>query len=60
MDVKLFSAAARGAGSRRAKRPSAAEMPHSFTLERLLAIFESVQQAEEEAEGGVVSDLESG
>ena len=43
MDVKLFSNAKRGAGSRRGRRPAAADVGHSFTLERLLAIFDAVQ-----------------
>lgn len=42
LDVKLFSSGKRGAGSKRCRRPIAADTSHSFTIERLLAIFDAV------------------
>ncbi|KAL1522573.1 hypothetical protein AB1Y20_017558 [Prymnesium parvum] len=43
MDAKLFSSTKRTSGARRGRRPAAADESHSFTVERLLAIFDSLQ-----------------
>ena len=45
LDVAIFSVVRRGGGGKRRRalrKPPAAEEPHAFTLERLLAIYDSV------------------
>ncbi|KAL3933298.1 MAG: hypothetical protein SGPRY_000339 [Prymnesium sp.] len=56
MDVKLFSAAKRASGSRRGRRPAAADESHSFTVERLLAIFDAIQ-ADAQGPGQLCAEL---
>ena len=46
LDVAIFSAVRRGGGGKRRRalrKPPAAAEPHAFTLERLLAIYDSVR-----------------